>query len=874
MTIRRASVILPCRSLEDFPTHLTGQGAAELLAAATALWHPSLIHRARALPGQHSTDELPDPTEMDGELLVIPSASRERMAQDWCDRFRATAPKNPPPVDASASRRETIAALLVAASIDSKQVAAESADDFLALGFTYLQVELLTRSLRYTSVLDTDQFTSAVVAAADAAVSGNHVTKREELSRAFDLLADARNHVYSVDFYMIDITLLADTTLGETLRAKLAAGSPTNLLVTGEQIERIATEHPATLAELKRGLEAGTACVVGGMQRGGVWAGQSPESVLDELQAGQQTARRLLDREYEVFGQFEADFSPLLPALLKNLGFRGALHTAFDGGPLPRADQRKTNWGEGEDSKIEALSAIPLDASRPETWLKLAERIGDSIAHDHVATILLAGWPGAECEYFDDLRRAARFGSVLGKLMTLDAYFRDTREPDNWTNFYPREYANQPGDGLGANAISSRVHAYRKSVHDVQQRLGANLAAIAGFSTLSAAEAAAANLVVVNPWNVAVSQLVGVSAIDTGSAGDSKRAAERLFLPEVPGCGFATVASASAIPANTMANGLTLRNEVLELTVSQKTGGIQSLRTHRDRNTRVSQRLVFHHQMDGEPPESHMVADKVEITRNESLVGEITSHGRVLGAGGDVLTQFTQRVRAVRGLPAMIVDVELAPQHLPAGDIWKSYFASRLAWSEAALSIRRGKQWSGRETTRECIESSEWIEIDDGIGRVTCFMLGLPFHRMASQQWLDTLLLVAEEEGRRFKFAIAIDQSYPTHACLALMTACDPYLCTALEPPTSQRGWFLHVGAKNVLCTHIEPLSEPAGGVRLRLLETEGRQTRTSLSAFYPFRSAWISDFRGNRTDVLSVSDGRPEIDIGPYGWVQIDAEW
>src|SRR5262249_47583729 len=121
MTIRRASVILPCQSLEDFPTHLTGQGAAELLAATTALWHPSLIRVMRALPGQYSTAELPDPTELHGELLVIPSASHERMAQDWCDRLRATAPRNPSPVDASASRQETIASLLAAASIDFSQ---------------------------------------------------------------------------------------------------------------------------------------------------------------------------------------------------------------------------------------------------------------------------------------------------------------------------------------------------------------------------------------------------------------------------------------------------------------------------------------------------------------------------------------------------------------------------------------------------------------------------------------------------------------------------------------------------------------------------------------------------------------------------------
>jgi alpha-mannosidase len=211
---------------------------------------------------------------------------------------------------------------------------------------------------------------------------------------------------------------------------------------------------------------------------------------------------------------------------------------------------------------------------------------------------------------------------------------------------------------------------------------------------------------------------------------------------------------------------------------------------------------------------------------------------------------------------------------MPAGDIWKSYFASRLAWSVDSLSIRRGRNWAGLETTRESIDSSEWIDIDDAIGHVICYPLGLPFHRVAGPQWLDTLLLVAGEERRRFQFAIGLDQLYPTHAAVALLAACDPYICASPSSLGSPRGWFLHVGARNVLCTHIEPFAEPTGGVRVRLLETEGRDTQTALAAFRPFTAAWTSDFRGNRTDVLSIAEGRAQIDIGPYGWVQIEAEW
>ncbi|HVT27871.1 MAG TPA: hypothetical protein VHE81_07630, partial [Lacipirellulaceae bacterium] len=150
----------------------------------------------------------------------------------------------------------------------------------------------------------------------------------------------------------------------------------------------------------------------------------------------------------------------------------------------------------------------------------------------------------------------------------------------------------------------------------------------------------------------------------------------------------------------------------------------------------------------------------------------------------------------------------------------------------------------------------------------------LPFHRVVSATRLDTLLLVADEKSRRFQFALGLDMNGPTHVALGLLGTNQPMVCAAANPLRSPRGWFLHVGAKNVLFTYVEPLDRPASGLRLRLLETDGRSTRTSVAAFRPFKAAWISDFRGNRTDVLSIIDGRAELDLASYGWVQIEAEW
>ncbi len=544
MSIRRASLILPCHGWDDFPTHLGDEASAELLAAWTALWHPAVLATTEHIPGWHQTEEPPDPATLDAELVLVPPPSRQRMPSDWCDRLRATAPRNPAPVETVASRHETIAAMLSAAALDPGQVDANLAADFLALGFAYLQVELLTRAMRYSSVLDTEHFEGAVAAAAKAAVAGNRDSVRDELTRAFDLLADARNHVYSVDFYVVDLALLANSTLGEPLRAKLAIDSPTNLLIAGEQIGRIAADHSETLKELRRSLEAGTASIVGGKYSRATVGCQGPEALLAELSRGQEAARRHFGREYEVFGQYEAAFSPLLPAVLKGLGFRGALHAAFDGGQLPRADQRKTNWGAGPAASIETLSATPLDASRPETWLKLAERMGDSIARDHVATIVLASWPGAECEYFDDLRRAARFGSVLGKLLTLDEYFRITREPDEWIKFNPREYPNRSLTDQRANAISAQVDAYRAEVRTTQRQLEAGLTALAGLRLCDDRSRASDSQVLINPWNFVNSYLVGVDPLDSEIAAQRttnerpSRRSFQMFWAAATACSF------------------------------------------------------------------------------------------------------------------------------------------------------------------------------------------------------------------------------------------------------------------------------------------------------------------------------------------------
>ena len=61
-----------------------------------------------------------------------------------------------------------------------------------------------------------------------------------------------------------DLTLVASTTLGDRLKQELEGDAPINLLLSGQVLEEMAQQHPATLTALQFALDRGTASIVGG----------------------------------------------------------------------------------------------------------------------------------------------------------------------------------------------------------------------------------------------------------------------------------------------------------------------------------------------------------------------------------------------------------------------------------------------------------------------------------------------------------------------------------------------------------------------------------------------------------------------------------
>src|SRR5688572_10448134 len=86
MSYQELLILLPCHSLEDFPTHHEGEEAEGLLACWTALWHPALMASAASAPAWCRVDDPPD--EVAGKLIVVPNVSKDRLPTGYVQRAK------------------------------------------------------------------------------------------------------------------------------------------------------------------------------------------------------------------------------------------------------------------------------------------------------------------------------------------------------------------------------------------------------------------------------------------------------------------------------------------------------------------------------------------------------------------------------------------------------------------------------------------------------------------------------------------------------------------------------------------------------------------------------------------------------------------
>lgn len=656
MKYQELIILLPCHSLEDFPTHHEGDEAQGLLANWSALWHPALLASAEAMPAWYRADSPPE--DLTNKLIVVPGVSEAELPTGFAQRAES---EDACLVRDRLDRDEIVGMALEGLDGPGRDIDTALVADFLALGYCYLQVELLTRQMRYSSNLDEIHFQSQLAAAAAATVQGDEQEAREKLSACYDVLAEERDHYYPVDAYVLDLTLLAPSTVGQSLRDQLAGPIPSNLLLSGELLALIAETEPDTLAAIRHALDNEAAGIVGGENNELRLPIVSCETILHQVRRGIARYESLLGRRPTVYGRRRFGLTPALPQVLQKLGFEAAFHATMEEGVFPEGSQMKIRWEGCDGTSLDAIGRPPLDASKPDAYLGYAVKLGEALDMDHVATVCFAHWPGQTSPWYEDLRRAAQYSSVLGKFLTLEQYFRETDVPVHQDRFeadrYRSPYLVQAVSSERPNPISSSVlYWQRRAIAEAAQSLdtlavlaagkraesaepGGESNAVAPCDLLSAIDEAAGEgdeqttdqhldtalqdavklfadtvprrsetsetgYLVANPHSFVrriglhTPDLESLPTIERPVYAASKSGNSKHAVVDVPPMGFVWVKPGgrqgrSKKNQQALADECILRNEFLEALLDPKTGALRALHDYESRGNRMSQRIVF-----------------------------------------------------------------------------------------------------------------------------------------------------------------------------------------------------------------------------------------------------------------------------------------
>jgi len=387
-------------------------------------------------------------------------------------------------------------------------------------------------------------------------------------------------------------------------------------------------------------------------------------------------------------------------------------------------------------------------------------------------------------------------------------------------------------------------------------------------------------------------------------------AGHRHVTVDLPACGYVWISTRGPKPTSPrgtspkMAEGVMVHNEFIEVHINEATGGIGKIKKFGRQPNRLSQQLAFRFPRErtisageGEDQESErtyysvMCCASIAITASGPALGEIVSTGVLIDPEDrSRLAEFRQTVRVWRGRPVIELEIELKPLRMPEGDPWSNYFASRFAWNDSAATLTRSVLGGAHTIQWERFESPHFLEIATESQRTTLLNRGLTFHRKTGMRMVDSLLVVAGESSRHFRFGIAIDNEYPMQPAMDALVP-PVVLETSSGPPSAGRsGWLFHVDAKSVQITQILPLKPPvadggssdwetapsapskdAFGFTLRLVETEGRHRPVQIRCFRSPSHARQCDFRGQTISTLRIVDDAVFLEMTAYEIVDVE---
>ncbi len=378
--IRECMILLPGHGLEDFPRSLPTEQADQTLSGWVALWHPQLIAATGSAPHWQSATYPPtdDPKSL---VFTLPETSQSFLPEGW---HQEMVEKGALILPARSPWKSLQTELLQKLGLTgTNHVIQQLEDDFAALGYAYLQIQLMTRQLRYTSNLDELLFNDQLAQSARAAIAEDAETAERMLQSCFDQLGQERDHYYSLEVSLIDITLLAPTTLGSSLARqfdnadKSQSGKSTAILANASLLKLLKDQFPDNFARLKTAVDERHACIVGGLDNENPHPLMHLESLRRDLARGRQAYEALGLPYPAVFGRYSYGMIPDMPLLMRRNGFQGGLLVAWEQGAYPQGNQAKISWEASEGTYLPTLAPQRvLDAADPASYLTFGWKAG------------------------------------------------------------------------------------------------------------------------------------------------------------------------------------------------------------------------------------------------------------------------------------------------------------------------------------------------------------------------------------------------------------------------------------------------------------------------------------------------------------------
>lgn len=648
MEPKSAYLILPGHSFDDFPTDQTEADADAILSAWTGLWHPQLIAQIGSVPEWKRVEELSG-LDSAPSIFVVTNVAKTEFADS---RNAKENHENFVVFSENLGRDDIVQQLLTAFDGETGGLDADVVADFYALGYCYLQIELLTKHMRYSSGVEESSFQETLVAAAHQAIQGELEDTKASLQSCFDLLTQEREHYYAVEVYLLDIALVVPQLRTVDIRSQIDSNQRNNLVLTGKTLDRITAENDELAVDLKASLQEEKTSILGGEFVELPTSLVGSESLLRSLNLGSAIYERVLEQRPAVFGRRRFGLAATMPQILNRFGFSSALHATMDDGRFPEATQSKSRWEGSDGSGIDAMMRAPMDGTKSLTFLKLASSISDSMDMDHVATKSFVHWAGRTSRWFEDLTRTTKYTNALGRFVTVAEYFEESYDSGMHETYlqsqYRSPYLAQAVQKDEPNPISRHVRYWRRqtkltelltvvfltktlgspgeanphgdpiqqleSTHfdmiestncdddwhnSAEHELRAATDRLSRF--LLGSDDTAEGCLIINPHSFTNRTLV--TGIDTSSFPNDKPvyANERstkhaiVDVPSMGFCWFPTTAGTTKSKAKAIvkiADERSLRNEFVEVEIDAKTGGLRNIRDYGGRGNRLSLQIA------------------------------------------------------------------------------------------------------------------------------------------------------------------------------------------------------------------------------------------------------------------------------------------